>query len=117
MRTPRKLQNRFLLGQCLVNALVSMGRRNTLLKFTRRRLRRRVAGSLRTCLLNAPTTSAVSLLGTLISMTKRDCLASKLILDWSSEQISGWLKPDDERQRHRLADLSTLQMHLYRGRK
>ena len=32
----------------------------------------------------------------------RDIVASKLILDWSPEQISGWLKteyPKDERMR------------------
>jgi IS30 family transposase len=32
----------------------------------------------------------------------QDIVASKLILDWSPEQISGWLKtryPDDERMR------------------
>jgi len=32
----------------------------------------------------------------------RDIVASKLILDWSPEQISGWLKtqhPDDESMR------------------
>src|SRR5882724_9612619 len=42
--------------------------------------RRRVAGSLRTCLLNAPTTSAVSLLGTLISMTKREWRSTKVAM-------------------------------------
>jgi hypothetical protein len=36
------------------------------------RARRRVAGSLRICRLNAVTTTAVSLLGTLISRAKRE---------------------------------------------
>ena len=42
--------------------------------------RRRVAGSFRTCLLNAPTTSAVSLLGILISMTKRDWRSTRVAM-------------------------------------
>jgi hypothetical protein len=42
--------------------------------------RRRVAGSLRTCLLKAPTTSAVSRLGTLISMTKREWRSTKVAM-------------------------------------
>src|SRR6266404_3050359 len=42
--------------------------------------RRKVAGSLRTCLLNAATTSAVSLLGTLISMRKRECRSTSVAI-------------------------------------
>jgi hypothetical protein len=42
--------------------------------------RRRVAGSLRTCLLNAATTTAVSLLGTLISMRKRECRSTSVAI-------------------------------------
>src|SRR6266436_968927 len=42
--------------------------------------RRRVAGSLRTRLLNAATTTAVSLLGTLISMRNRECRSTNVTI-------------------------------------
>src|ERR1035437_9364692 len=42
--------------------------------------RRRDAGSLRTCLLSAATTVAVSLLGTLISMVKRECRSTRVAI-------------------------------------
>ena len=42
--------------------------------------RRSVAGSLRMCLLNAATTTAVSLLGTLISMAKREWRSTRVAM-------------------------------------
>src|ERR1039457_5258080 len=42
--------------------------------------RRRVAGSLSTCLLSAATTVSVSLLGTLTSMVKRECRSTRVAI-------------------------------------
>jgi hypothetical protein len=49
----------------------------------------------------------------------RDIVASKLILDWSPEQISGWLKtqyPDDESMCDAFPRLRPLQVFVYSRR-
>jgi len=48
----------------------------------------------------------------------RNIVASKLVLDWSPEQISGWLKlqhPDDESQRVSHDDRQPRNLALVRG--
>src|SRR5215472_16152111 len=58
--------------------------------------RRKVVGRLRTCLLNAATTTAVSLLGTLISMRKRECRSTNVAISCSFRQPADRLPNDQE---------------------